>query len=141
MPALKKAVPGKKKVIIKDWDQLKKVFERVFSERFYDKVGYRALRYFKINPEQIVRVNQYTSPDNGHSFIAVLFKNKKMIGQTEINTFNKAIKQDLKNSGYFGTVEKINRMFNKKRHAVEIPLIWKAKSVGGCYCMLFERFA
>lgn len=143
MPALKKAVSGKKKLLVKNEKQLRTIFSRTFSEMFYDKVASKILKYFKITPENISRVNQYTSDDKGHSFITIFFKNKEIIPTSEIKAFQRNAKKTLTSKGYFGKVKvgKQAKIFGKSRRAVEIPLIWKSKTLGGNYCIFFERFS
>lgn len=157
MPALKTAVSGKKKLLVKNEKQLRTIFSRTFSEMFYDKVASKLLKYFKITPENITRVNQYTSDDKGHSFVTIFFKSKKnVIPESDIKVFQREAGKLLKAKGYFGQVKSTKKQLdllgNKKkdkkdkkntlgRRAVEIPLVWKSKSLGGNYCLLFERFS
>lgn len=144
MPALKQAPVGKKKFLIKNEKQLETVFSRVFSPMFYEKIVKRALYRFRITPENIARVNQYVSEDRGHSFITVFFKTKKVLTDNDNRLFQKDFRKILNATGYNGKVKgnkKFKELYGKSRRAVEVPIIWKAKSLGGCYCMLFERFS
>ena len=143
MPALKTAVSGKKKLMVSNEKQLKTIFSRTFSEMFYDNVATKLLKYFKITPENISRVNQYTSEDKGHSFVTIFFKQKNVIPESDIKVFQKKAKVLLNAKGYFGQVKtkKQAKLFGSSRRAVEIPLVWKSKSLGANYCLLFERFS
>lgn len=142
MPALKPLVPGKKKLLIKNEDQLRMVFSRTFSERFYEKVATPLLKYFKIKPDNIARINQYASDDKGHSFLTVFFKVKGVIPASDVKKFTKFARTILREKGYTKTSTNAQeKLFGSSRKAVEIPLIWKSKLVGGCYCLFFERFS
>ena len=144
MPALNKAPVGKKKLLVKNDKQVATIFSRVFSPKFYDKVVTKALKYFKITPDNIERVNQYVSDNLGHSFVTVFFKSNKVLTDNDNRIFQKDMKKVLNSTGYNGKVKggsKFQKMYGKSRRAVEIPMIWKSKSLGGCYCMLFERFS
>lgn len=143
MPALRQAPVGSKKLLVKNEKQLNTIFSRVFSPRFYEKVAARALRYFKVTPENIVRVNQYVSDDKGHCFVNIFFKNKRVLTSNDNRLFQKEFKRILNNAGYSGSIsnKKYTNLYGSSRKAVEVPMIWKSKVLGGCYCMLFERFS
>lgn len=145
MPTLNKVPAGKKKLVVKNEKQLKTIFARIFSVQFYDKIVTKLLKDLKIKVEDIPRVNQYASEDKGHSFVTIFFKHKEMINPAEVKVFQKEARKLLKSKGYLGTLEgkftKYAKLFGKSRRAVELPLIWKSKSVSGCYCLFFERFA
>ena len=143
MPALRNAPSGKKKFIVKNDKQVITIFSRVFSPMFYDKVAKKALKYFKITPENIARVNQFVSEDQGHCFITIFFKNKKVLTENDNRLFQREMKRVLMRTGYVGTIKnkKYSNMYGSSRRAVEVPMIWKSKTLGGTYCLFFERFS
>lgn len=144
MPALRQAPVGSKKLLVKNEKQLATIFSRVFSPLFYEKIVKKALSRFKITPENIARVNQYVSEDKGHSFVTVFFKDKKVLTENDNQLFQRDFKKILNATGYSGKVKgnkKFKELYGQSRKAVEVPIIWKSKTLGGCYCMLFERFS
>lgn len=122
-------------------DEVEKYGSLLFSPIYFEKVIKPAINYFHVN--EFKKICCYSSKEGDHYLFTIIFPRTKIIDEGTIKKFTKDMKARLIKSGFFGEKSLSNKFMKetyKSRKASELPLVWKSKSLGGCWCINFERY-
>lgn len=122
-------------------EEIEKYGSLLFSPNYFDKIIKPAINYFHIN--EFKKICCYSSENGDHYLFTIVFPRTKMISESDIKGFTKEMKARLIKSGFSGDKALSNKLMKtlyKSRKASELPLVWKSKTLGGCWCINFERY-
>lgn len=123
-------------------DEIERYGTLLFSAKYYEKIIKTAINFLHI--KDFKKMVCYSSESGDHYLFTLIFPRTKIIDEATKNKFTKEMKKRLVGSGFYGEKDLKNKFMKEtysKRKASELPLVWKATSLGGCWCLNFERYA
>lgn len=123
-------------------EEIERYGSLLFSPKYYEKIIKPAINYFHI--KDFKKICCYSSESGDHYLLTLIFPRTKIISESDIIGFSKDMKKRLLGSGFYGDKDLKNKFMKEtysKRKASELPLVWKAETLGGCWCLNFERYA
>lgn len=123
-------------------EEIERFGSLLFSPKYFEKIIKPAINFFHI--KDFKKMVCYSSESGDHYLFTLIFPRTKIIDASTQNQFTKNMKERLASSGFYGEKSLTNKFMREtysKRKASELPLVWKSTTLGGCWCLNFERYA